>query len=543
MSHPFTVRELFSFLSLDPNKVPAWPGDVFAVCASLAQDLGLVTRLGRDLFKNGFGVASDSRYGTRSIQKVANEWRLLCSAAEPSVPNEVLECWHRAFSRDNLKVGVPQLVQPTFNAICEDLLWLCVLCDEVFEGVATIPPALRGAKGRVFWDIAADLLIKRNGATLCHAIDVSRCRVLPKAQTPSPGLSFRSLTRYIGLSNTPDLPVHWKVGESDRFFEEEKCNVLVVPWPFTVTPRNFYRKGFTGNAVEQCSGNWFGYRPPLGDPLDGGSRGLLVELHTLVMLAELKYGRVHMIVLPEAAITADELRVIECEFLPKGIVIISGVVGSGSEDQKSMGDNKAIISLSRPGRRIEQPKHHRWRLDASQIATYGLASILDPNKTWWEGIEVQDRKLWFVSFRQWLCTCVLVCEDLARLDPAGQVIRAVAPDLVIALLFDGPQLTNRWPAYYATVLTDDPGSSVLTVTSLGMSKLSRPRHLRQPDENSTVIGLWRDQFTGTTELKLPENGKAVFLALVKKNSSCSTADGRTVSIVDGAPMLGSVSYL
>ncbi len=50
--------------------------------------------------------------------------------------------------------------------------------------------------------------------------------------------------------------------------------------------------------------------------------------------------------------------------------------------------------------------------------------------------------------------------------PLRTVIRSVGPNLVIVLLMDGPQLVRRWPGKYATVLSDDPGSAVLTVTSL-----------------------------------------------------------------------------
>jgi len=50
---------------------------------------------------------------------------------------------------------------------------------------------------------------------------------------------------------------------------------------------------------------------------------------------------------------------------------------------------------------------------------------------------------------------VLICEDLARLDPVNDLVRAVGPNLVMSLLMDGPQLTTRWPARYATVLADD----------------------------------------------------------------------------------------
>ena len=55
---------------------------------------------------------------------------------------------------------------------------------------------------------------------------------------------------------------------------------------------------------------------------------------------------------------------------------------------------------------------------------------------------------------------VLICEDLARYDPVLTVMNAIGPNLVIALLMDGPQLERRWCGRYATALADDPGSSV-----------------------------------------------------------------------------------
>jgi hypothetical protein len=65
---------------------------------------------------------------------------------------------------------------------------------------------------------------------------------------------------------------------------------------------------------------------------------------------------------------------------------------------------------------------------------------------------------------------VLICADLARQDPAADLIRAVGPNLLIALLMDGPQLSHRWPARYAAVPAEDPGTSVQTLTSLGMAE-------------------------------------------------------------------------
>jgi hypothetical protein len=73
-----------------------------------------------------------------------------------------------------------------------------------------------------------------------------------------------------------------------------------------------------------------------------------------------------------------------------------------------------------------------------------------------------------------LTSVSLVCEDLAQNDDVAALIRSVGPTIVLTVLLDGPQLTSRWAARYASVLADDPGSAVLTLTSFGMARRSRP---------------------------------------------------------------------
>jgi hypothetical protein len=122
-----------------------------------------------------------------------------------------------------------------------------------------------------------------------------------------------------------------------------------------------------------------------------------------------------------------------------------------------------------------------------------------------------------------LVLSVLICEDLARPDPVGDLVRAVGPNLVIALLMDGPQLKGRWPERYAMALADDPGSSVLSLTSLGMSELSRPS---QGTSRSRVIALWKDRTGTSTEIELPAGCGAVVVTLSLEYEEEWTADGR-----------------
>ena len=113
--------------------------------------------------------------------------------------------------------------------------------------------------------------------------------------------------------------------------------------------------------------------------------------------------------------------------------------------------------------------------------------MLDPDLTWWEKINISNRQCFFHVFRQGACLATLVCEDLARIDPVQTVLRSVGPNLVVALLLDGPQWERRWPGRYATVLADDPGSAVLTVTSLGMVRRSVMPGEKAPNREQTVV--------------------------------------------------------
>ncbi|RMH16819.1 MAG: hypothetical protein D6696_17345, partial [Acidobacteria bacterium] len=202
------------------------------------------------------------------------------------------------------------------------------------------------------------------------------------------------------------------------------------------------------------------------------------------------------------------------------------------------GAGENFVAFELPG--IEEPlrqhKHHRWRLDRSQIETYGLGGHLSAEKLWWEHVRLGERSLNFVSLSPWLSLCVLVCEDLAQQEPVARMVRAVGPNLVIAVLMDGPQLLTRWPARYATVLADDPGSSVLTLTSLGMCRRSVPPG-RSP---SRVIALWKDaspHSRGAQEIAIGQGADGVVLNLLVELEEEWTADGRSDCGVAGRPVL------
>jgi hypothetical protein len=116
----------------------------------------------------------------------------------------------------------------------------------------------------------------------------------------------------------------------------------------------------------------------------------------------------------------------------------------------------------------------------------------------------------------------LLCEDLARLEPVADLVRSIGPTIVITLLLDGPQLASRWTARYASVLADDPGSAVVTLTSYGMAQRCRPPGC----EPSRVVALWKDPSGELTEISLEDGADAVLLATNVTIGGARTADGR-----------------
>jgi hypothetical protein len=177
--------------------------------------------------------------------------------------------------------------------------------------------------------------------------------------------------------------------------------------------------------------------------------------------------------------------------------------------------------------RLMQAKHHRWCLDRSQIVTYQLAGRLTASQSCWEHIELPQRVLHFATVNK-ITWSVLVCEDLARQDPAADLIRAVGPNLLIALLRDGPQLSGRWPSRYASGLAEDPGTSVLTLTSLGMAERSRPvmHSTGKRVDVSRVVALWRDAVEGEIQIELDPKDDAYILSLECRLLTEYCVDGR-----------------
>jgi hypothetical protein len=136
-------------------------------------------------------------------------------------------------------------------------------------------------------------------------------------------------------------------------------------------------------------------------------------------------------------------------------------------------------------------------------------------------MDVPRRSIEFVEVAE-LTLAALVCEDLAQNDDVAELIRQVGPTIVLTALLDGPQLNSRWAARYASVLADDPGSAVMTLTSYGMVQRCRPRG----QEASPVVALWKDPSRGVREIPLDPGAHGVLLTVCTDRATRRCADGR-----------------
>jgi hypothetical protein len=137
-------------------------------------------------------------------------------------------------------------------------------------------------------------------------------------------------------------------------------------------------------------------------------------------------------------------------------------------------------------------------------------------------MDVPRRSIQFLERSDGAVLASIVCEDLAQIDEVADVIRSVGPTIVVTPLLDGPQLSSRWAARYASVLADDPGSAVLTLTSYGMAQRSRPNQ-RDP---SSIIALWKDPVRGTREIPLEAGAQGVLLTASVDLTVRRSGDGR-----------------
>jgi hypothetical protein len=258
-------------------------------------------------------------------------------------------------------------------------------------------------------------------------------------------------------------------------------------------------------------------------------------LDRVLVAARQEAGSVDVVLLPESAVDEREIDDLETLLDRHGVVsLVAGVrqttpqPGQFPSNWLHMSFNPGLEKGGRlaserrsPWFHLRQNKHHRWSLDESQVEQYHLGAALHPHIRWWEAMDVPPLGIHFVEVAELVLTS-LVCEDLAHNDDIAQLIRSVGPTVVFNMLLDGPQLSSRWTARYASVLADDPGSAVLTLTSYGMVERSRPPG-RDP---SRVIALEKDPMRGIREISLEPGAHGVLVTVCMDRATRYTADRR-----------------
>lgn len=523
-STPTTVGEVLEYLvpALGGSKdCPKWPPDVFAITATVLARSGAYVRVvttwpptpnwGDEV--NAAAEAWEDQKDPAAIPLLRQSW------------DAIIQGWDAPINR---LLGR--------GDVCDALVTLMATADVACEGAGIPDPKLKKKKGLGF-RVEEQLYKPANDSlTLCKDVHSSRARVLPKQHTPQCGMALRNLSHNLALIPPGPVDARWHVEYSAAGREvdgsrPEAANILVLPWPEEVSCECFRMADPPQSSLQNMP-------PPFGffefsAPSDPDK--LIQRLEDCRKKALEFADNVHMVVLPELAMTAEEATKMKEKVVDEyGATLVGGVRAEGAG--KGYGRNYCIVKT--PGGEssidFKQDKHHRWCLDGSQIKQYGLQGRLSPGWRWWEHMELRGRQLHFVTASPWLTFGPLICEDLARQDPVGDIVRSVGPNLVIALLMDAPQLQSRWPARFATVLSEDPGSSVLTVTSLGMIKLSKPPPGVSP---SRAVALWRDR-TQEVSIELPDDKHALLLSVYPEWDEEWSADGRSDGKCSSYPILG-----
>ena len=495
-----------------------WPPDVFALANVI---------LGRsEAFR--FALSPIEKWPPRRhpgwvglVEEAAAGWSAWAEDRRGTLPGLVLEEW--SVVRERADTPLEDLAEGRDQRLCESLLTLHAVADEACAGLG-VALDTSDAVACVFRARGRELLARTGSMA---RVDPRLLRVLPKVRTPPTGRP--AFSRY-ACTQGPGITARWhKVPSRHRGTDtrSEYANLLLLPWPLRVRASDFRPVEEPVHRRAKEPFGFFEFAPKEGldfELLDGVLRAAREEA-----------GSVDGVCLPESAVDEREIDQLETHLRAHGVAFVQAGVRQRSREPGRfpsnwihIGINPAIEKGTTPDDderpewfHIRQDKHHRWSLDDSQIYQYHLGGVLHPGIRWWEAMDLPRQAIQFVQMAE-LTLVALVCEDLAQAGSVAELIRSVGPTAVITCLLDGPQLTSRWAARYASVLADDPGSAVLTLTSYGMVQRSRPPRR----DASPVVALWKDPDRGIREIPLEAGAQAVLLTVCMDRATRRSADGR-----------------
>jgi hypothetical protein len=258
---------------------------------------------------------------------------------------------------------VTDLGTPGSWELCKAVLELHIVADQASAGLG-VPTEASMTKASNFWRRAADMMAKDHTLAQLSRDVVAVC---PKMRTPKKGISLRSLSHHLAV-NRSEVKVRW--ARSSYLQKELKedihspLNLLIIPWPLAVEPRDFRPSTHENKIVmDESKHRFFEFSPAADDP-----DALIKLTKSLLNDAEKRVGRpgaraVHGVVLPELAMSEDERKSMQNLLQKEGVpLLLGGVRGERL--------NEAIVWTRNPFETSDgdllvyrQSKHHRWYLD------------------------------------------------------------------------------------------------------------------------------------------------------------------------------------
>ena len=458
------------------NQFLEWPADLFALtdvilARSEAYRFVLTQPRGVKWPPVRFPNWSDA------VGEASRQWTAWVENQQGPIPGLLAEEW-RVF-RERAEILLEELAEGRDWRMCEALLTLHAIADEACAGLGVALDRSDGmgclyrARGRE--------LLARTGSL--SRIRTDFVRVMPKVRTPPNGTSWRSFSRYACVQG-PGVDVQWYRVPARRSGTDPRArhaNLLLLPWPLRVRESDFQPLEGSAQRLAKEPFGFFEFAPLEKLDLDLVSR--------TITSARDEVDSVDVVLLPESAVDETEINDLEALLDRHGVASLITGVRQRAREPGQLPGNWVHLGLnprlekggplpSSTGEEwfhIRQNKHHRWSLDEGQIYQYHLGGALHPHLRWWEAMDVPRQTVRFLELGDEITMVSLVCEDLAQIDDVAEIIRSVGPTVVVTPLLDRPQLSSRWAARYASVLADDPGSGVLTLTSLGMVQRCRPQ--------------------------------------------------------------------
>ncbi|EHK9050195.1 hypothetical protein RH728_003932 [Vibrio vulnificus] len=568
-----TLKEYLSYLLGQPlmhsvledssewKRLLSWPPNAFGVAARILEESGFYTQLispnDSSHLNQVENIATAESFGQdcdRWIENINNiqfpNIRKALSSIEHDelkdklpellLDDKCLPDWlakhvEQFFSEENLNKNFKELLE---QGLFVDITVILSSADHACAGLGV--NSLNDPMEQWFKNFLTlgEMLLDSNERKSLSTFCPSRLSVIPKMLVPQTGISINSLSHNLACVSG-ETTVYWnKINYPSEV--ENELDILIVPYPFELDKEQFSLAKHIPHNIKKAS--YFTYSPNVN------IAEITKVVERCISNAIASQRKIDFIVFPEATFNTKQyhqfLLLLQKICVDKNITpcVVAGVINSDNEKVFSDKNTSVLTpwdllktihkyeeapSITNLG--FEQVKHHRWQLDEKQIATYGLVAQLPIKDVAWEAMAIEERRVAFNQVGDWFSLCTLVCEDLARQEPVARTIRSIGPNLVIALLLDGPQLSNRWPGRYATGLTEEPGSSVLTVTALGMSLASVPKNpdFRLDSKVQRTIALWKDKLIGTIQIDIDEDKNGVILNLDSVTKDEISADGRS----------------